>query len=203
MMRVSVSDLESLRWWQNDEDSTLEDLLRRLRHEDPPNDAMLAGRAFAKFMEHARESDVQSAVVDGWEFYFDLDAEMPISPVRELKAEVVYQTPYGPVTLVGMVDGLHGLVVVDQKLTGRWDPEKYMDSLQWRSYLAMFKAKKFRYDIFIGKYDGRRVAITDYHPLEFWAYPGMEQDVEQAVNELAGIIHEHMPAVQAETRATP
>jgi hypothetical protein len=193
MIRLSVSDLESLRYWQNDEDSTLEDLLRRLRHEDPPNEAMEAGRAFAKFMEHARAQEVQSAEVDGWEFCFDLEAEMPISPVRELKAEVAYQTPSGPVTLVGMVDGLDGLVVHDQKLTGRWDPEKYMDSLQWRAYLVMFQAEKFRYDIFVGKHQGKRVAVTEFHPMDFWRYPGIEADVQAAVNELAALISEHMP----------
>lgn len=193
MIRISASDLESLRYWKNDEDSTLEDLLRRLRHEEPPSEQMEAGRAFAKFMEHAREAEVQSAEIDGWEFFFDLEAEMKISPIRELKAEVVYETPYGPVTLVGMVDGLHGLMVVDQKLTGRWDPEKYMDSLQWRCYLDMFKAKRFRYDIFVGKYAGRRITITEYHPMDFWAYPGMEQDVRAALTELAGIISEHLP----------
>lgn len=195
MIRISASDLESFRYWKNDEDSTLEELLRRLRHEEPPTENMAAGKAFAKFMETARAAEVESAEVDGWEFYFDLDAEMPISPVRELKAEVVYQTPYGPVTLVGMTDGLDGIVVHDQKLTERWDPERYMDSLQWRVYLVIFKAKKFRYDIFVGKYSGKRVAITDYHPMDFWSYPGIEADVERAVVELAGIIHEHMPVI--------
>lgn len=196
MIRLSISDLESYRYWKNSEDSTMDELLRRLRHEEPPTEQMGAGRAFAKFMENARAgADVQSAVVDDWEFHFDLDAEMPISPVRELKAEVVYQTPHGPVTLVGMVDGLDGLVVHDQKLTERWDPEKYMDSLQWRCYLDMFRAKKFRYDVFVGKYAGKRVAITEYHPMDFWSYPEIGQDVQNAVNELAGIIHEHMPNV--------
>lgn len=200
MIRISVSDLESYRYYKDDDDSTLEDLLKRLRHEDPPNDAMMAGRAFAKFMEHSRPSSIESAEVDGWEFFFDLDVELWVPPVRELKAEVVYQTTYGPVTLVGMVDSLEGIVIRDQKLTQRWDPEKYMDSLQWRAYLVMFQAKKFRYDIFVGKYAGRRVAITEYHPMDFWTYPGIEADVERAVVELAGLIFEHMPAVQAETR---
>jgi hypothetical protein len=197
MLRISVSDLESLRYWKNDEESTMEELLRRLRHEDPPTEQMEAGRAFAKFMENARAAEVQGAEVDGWEFCFDLEAEMPISPVRELKAEVIYQTPHGPVTLVGMVDGIDGLVIHDQKLTGRWDPEKYMDSLQWRAYLVMFGAKKFRYDIFVGRYAGKRVTISEYHPVDFWAYPGMDADVQAAVDELAGIISEHMPERRA------
>lgn len=192
MIRISVSDLESYRYWAADEDAPLEELLRKLRHEKPPTDNMLAGQAFARFMENVQENTFLVAV-DGWSFRFEVDAELQLPPVREFKAERLIQTPSGPVTLVGKADGINGPVVHDQKLTERWDAERYLDSLQWRAYLWMFGASTFTYDVFVGRYKGREVTVTEYHPLTFYAYPGMEADVERAVCELAAVIARHLP----------
>jgi hypothetical protein len=196
VIRISVSDLDSYRYWLADEESTLDDLVARLTHQAPPTPAMEAGRAFAKFMEHVDQgTDVPQATVDGWTFDFaplgDVTLDMP--DVRELKAEVVFQTPDGPVTLVGKVDGLDGVTVHDQKLTERWDAERYIDSLQWRSYLLMFGAQRFVYDVFIASYDRadpRLVHVRGYEKMPFYAYEGMRGDVQRAVEGLARVIVE-------------
>jgi hypothetical protein len=194
MIRISASDLESLRFWQDRDDGSLEDLRRKLRHEEPPTPQMEAGRAFAKMWETMRPGAVEVAEVEGWTFDMgDLEAVFQLPPVRELKAEFVMDTPSGPVTLVGMCDGLDGTTVHDQKLTERWDAEKYLDSLQWRVYLFLFGCRKFQYDVFVGRYQGKTVKINEYHPLEFYRYPGLEDDVRAAVNELAEIISVHLP----------
>lgn len=204
MLRISVSDLESFRYWRENEDSTLDELVARLTKKEPPTAQMQAGAAFAKLMEHAEPGTWGRSTIDGWSFDFELDAEISLPPVRELKAEVIYDTPSGPVMLVGKVDGIDG-EVHDQKLTESLDVERYTDSLQWRCYLDMFKAKAFVYDIFLAKYErGRggsdadgnyvkgpptgKIAVTEYHPLRFYAYPGMHEDVQSAVNELAAVI---------------
>ena len=142
--------------------------------------------------------------------------EIALPPVRELKAEVVFATPSGPVTLVGKVDGIHGRRIHDQKLTERWDAEKYTDSLQWRAYLVMFDALAFTYDVFVAKYElgdtrapargfggsewergtpppARWVEVREYHPVTFYAYPGMRTDVERAVCDLAAVVAKHLP----------
>jgi len=204
-LRISVSDLETYRYWKDSEDSTLADLVARLTKKDPPTPQMEAGRAFAKFMEHVRTGSViDAATVDGWEFIFALDAELALPPVRELKAEVVLETPSGQVTLVGMTDGIDG-AIHDQKLTESLDAERYLDSLQWRAYLCMFGAKEFVYDIFLAKYergpghtneDGTyvkgpptgKITVTEYHPLRFYTYPNIQADVQRAVNDLAEVI---------------
>lgn len=194
MIRLSVSDLESIRYWKDGEDGTIEDLQRKLRHQEPPTDAMEAGAAFAKFFERTRTGEIGTVVESGWTFDFsDLDMELPISPVRELKAEVVLDTPSGLVTLVGKVDGLNGTTVVDQKLTQRFDAERYLDSLQWRAYLMMFNANKFVYDVFVGKYKARTVGIDEYHRLAFWTYPDLADDVQVAVEEAADLITTYCP----------
>jgi hypothetical protein len=193
MLRISVTDLESYRYWKADEDSTLADLLVRLRHEEPPTPAMKAGRAFAKLFEETGEGGLGMADVDGWRFDFTrMEGEIALPSVRELKAEVPFNTPSGPVLLVGKVDGLDGTAVHDQKLTERWDAEKYIDSLQWRAYLVMFAAQSFTYDVFLARYQERHVTVTDYHPMTFYAYPGIREDVQLAVSELAAIVAKHL-----------
>lgn len=197
MIRISVSDLESWRYWKASETADMADLIARLRHESPLTPAMEAGRALAKFFEHATEGDLDAAKVDGWEFVFALDAQIAVPLVRELKAEVVFDTPSGLVTLVGKVDGLHGTAVHDQKLTENFDAERYLDSLQWRSYLVMFGATTFVYDVLVGRYSGNTVTITDYHRLPFYAYPDMRRDVQRAVEELAEVIVRYVPTKEA------
>lgn len=199
MIRLSVSDLETWRYWSASETSTLEELVSRLRHLEPATPAMEAGKAFAKVMEHARPGALESVTVDGWTFDFSkLDgAAFALPSVREIKAEVPFATPSGPVTLVGMVDQLDGLIVHDEKLTERWDAERYLDSLQWRAYLVLFRARAFVYDVFRCHRDEkkRHVEVTEYHPVRFFSYPEIETDVQAAVDELAAVVSEYVPGL--------
>lgn len=202
-IRLRVSDLETLRYHHLLEDRTLDDLLRQLARVEPPNRKMDAGKALAKFFEHAREGVQDAAVVDGWRFNFNLAPDAPPFPLttyRELKHEKVYETPSGPVVLVGVVDGLDGLTVRDQKLTDNPDIEdKYLDSLQWRAYLDMFGARRFVYDLFVGRVPDHddEVKITAYHPVTFYSYPGMAADVTRAVCELAEIVSRYESQIAA------
>jgi hypothetical protein len=192
---LSVSDLESLRYWKERDDQDLDALLVKLRHEEPRTPQMEAGQAFANLMEHAAPDTVMvERTVTPWTFDFtELDTSIALPPVRELKGEMAFKTPVGNVTLVGKVDGLHGRRVHDQKLTERWDAERYTDSLQWRAYLVMFKAYAFTYDVFLARYNGHRITLTEYHPMTFYRYPEIEADVTRAVEELAGIVARHLP----------
>lgn len=196
MIRMSVTDLVGYQHWKSDENSDLESLSARLHHEDPVTPQMEAGRAFATLFERARPGSLEAETVDGWTFDFsELSAEIALPSMREIKAETLINTPSGPVTLVGKSDGLHGRTVHDQKLTERWDAERYFDSLQWRAYLVMFCARAFVYDVFLGRYDhdARRISVVDYHPITFYPYPRIRTDVEKAVAELAAVIREYMP----------
>lgn len=193
MIRLSVTDLDSMLYWRESE-MEFDDLLRRLRGEEPPGQNMLAGRAFHALLENANEKDEWFAAErDGFRFDFAIEQEIALPQVRELKAEHVFQTPFGPVTLVGKVDGLCGLTVRDYKLTERFDAERYADSYQWRSYLTMFGAQRFEYDVFVCRYDEERVYVFDYQHLPLCAYPGMERDVYREVCGLAEIVAKHVP----------
>ena len=201
MMRLSVTDLESLRYFRTAEDASLDKLLLDLAHVSAPTPKMEAGRAMAKFFEAAQVgSIVDGSKVDGWTLCFDMDAEIDLPSVREMKVEQEYSTPSGPVTLVGKVDGFHGITVRDQKLTESLDAEgRYVDSLQWRAYLAMLGAQRFIYDVFVGKVvpEEKTILIREYHRLPFYSYPDMQADVSRAVADLAEIVARYQPQIAA------
>lgn len=191
---LHASALEAIRYWKADEEATTDDLRRKLLGEEPPNERMKAGHAFAKLLEFARdgeELDVHD--IEGFRFEFDIVASLPLSPHREVSAQREVETPYGPIVLVGHADVYGGTIIRDAKLTEKIDVERYFDSLQWRTYLWLFGAKEFVYDLFLARYDGRHVVISDYLPFGCMTYPKIEQDVSQAVSEAAGIIRRYVP----------
>jgi hypothetical protein len=200
IIHVRVSHLESFRYWHDSEDLTQADLLARLNYTSETSREMEAGKAFAAMMEVVEPPPVdmpaKEATIDGWRFVFEYDGTLEVPAVRELEARMVLHTRWGVVLLTGHCDGLDGVTVHDQKLTRRWDAEKYIDSLQWRSYLAMFGGSRFVYDVFVGKYDDaggtNTVTIVDYHRLPLFAYEGMRGDVIKAVGRVAEVIATHL-----------
>lgn len=188
-MRISVSDVDQYLYYMRDEDMTLDELLRRLRRETPKTESMLAGTAFHRFLETAALGEVADFISDGFRFRLDLDAEVSLPRIRELKGI----RHYGPVDLVGVVDAIHGSTVYDHKLSGRFDPERYTDAFQWRAYIAMFKADKFVYNVFTAKKDGDAWAITALDTLPLYRYDGLERDVERTLNEFVQFANQHLP----------
>jgi hypothetical protein len=194
-MRIGTSDLDLYRsYLDEDSEMGLPELLAKLRREAPRPRYLDAGVAFHKLLEHAGTEEVSARSVDGFNFRFDLDATIALPQVRELKGELVVMTSVGPATLVGKVDGYDG-GVTDTKLVGRFDAEKYFWSYQWRCYLLMFGAWRFRYDIFVQDEDKKtgEIVVKEYHPLDMYAYPEMERDVLRAVDGFAQFIAKHMP----------
>lgn len=193
-MRLSVTDLDSYRYYKADEDMDLDALLRRLRKEDPPSQAMLAGRALHKVLEHISEGELACAEAEGFRFTFQAECTISCLPVRELKGEIQIATPCGPVTLVGVVDGMDG-AVYDHKLTSRFDAERYADSYQWRCYLLMFNARRFVYNVFEGREGDspNEWTIHGFHRFPLYAYEGMRDDVRREVAELAEFVARYVP----------
>ncbi len=196
-MRISVTDLDSWRYYKASEDMDLTQFLTRLRREEPPSKSMLAGRALHKLLETA-EGEIEIAEADGFKFRFQADCAIPLLPVKEMKGEMEIRTPVGPVTLVGVVDGMDG-VIYDHKLTERFDAERYANSYQWRCYLTMFGARRFVYNAFEAKEDEKlgEWVVWGFHQLPLFAYEGMRADVEREVSEFAYFLHTAMPERRA------
>lgn len=190
-MRLSVTMLDSYRYYRDNEDASLDDLLATLRRETVPTLAMKAGSALHKALETCN-ADTETLAADGFTFRFAEDCPLPLPAIRELKGEMEMQTKAGPVTLVGVVDTI-GVETTDHKLTARWDAEKYIDSYQWRCYLLMFGGARFTYNVFVGKeVEPGEWLITEFHRLPVYAYVGMRADVEREVGELAAFAAKHI-----------
>lgn len=190
-LRVSATDLDQLRYFRSS-DMELSDLLARLRRETEPTEAMAAGIAFHTILENADVGELTEVTQDGYTFRFDLDAEIALPRIRELKLEKVYRVDGIDVTLVGKVDALSGLTVYDHKTTSRFDAENYADAIQWRAYLDMFGARKFIYNVFeVAEKDGIRI-VRDFHELPLYHYPALHSDVMESLSDFVGFAREHL-----------
>lgn len=197
-MRLSVTDVDSYRYYKAEEDMDAEGLIRRLLKQEPPSQAMLAGRALHKVLETAGSGEMAVAEAEGFKFHFTANCEIPLLPVRELKGEIQIATPSGIVTLVGVIDGLDWSVY-DHKLTARFDAERYADSYQWRCYLLMFSARRFVYNVFEGREGDspNEWVIHGFQQFPLYAYGAMRDDVHREVAELAEFVAQHVPQKMA------
>lgn len=176
-MRISVTDVDAYRHYMASDSMTLEDILARLKHEATPTPGMLAGRAFHSLLETANIGEMDDATIDGHTFVFNMNAELSIPAIRELKAEGEFMICGQPVTLVGKVDAMAGNRVYDHKLSARFDAERYADSFQWRAYLLLLNADRFTYNVFSGEFDGLVWNVWGMDTIDFYRYPMMEHDV--------------------------
>lgn len=193
-IRVSASDIDSFRYFLADEDAELPDLLGRLRRTEPPTEAMMAGTAFHTALQLSQSGSLEEIVSDGFRFRLDLDDELDLPAMREIKTTRDYEVGGHVVTLVGKVDAVLGRRIYDHKLTARYDAERFLGSMQWRIYLDLFGADEFRWNVFEAREVGEReYAIKELHKLTMHRYPGMEDDI---VRELATFLEfavTHMP----------
>lgn len=193
-LRVSATDIDALRYYRDSEDGDLSELLARLRREAPPTDAMLAGTALHKALETAADGTVKGFAADGFTFSFETEAEIDLPAIREMKATREYEIGGCLVTLVGKVDALHGKRIDDHKFTSRFDPERFLNSYQWRIYLDIFEADEFRWNVFEGRKSApKNYLITGVHPLTMHRYPGMADDIARALRAYVEFARHFLP----------
>lgn len=193
-LRVSVTDLDQLRYYRDDENGVeLAELIARLKHLMPSSEAMEAGTALHKALELAELGEFKGLEADGFTFSFETDAEIELAPIREIKAEREYLVDDCIVTLVGKVDAINGRHIADHKFTAKFDADRYLDSYQWRAYLDMFDADAFRWNIFEAVESApRNYLVRNVHALSMHRYPGMAEDVERELHEFVRFAREHL-----------
>lgn len=193
-LRVSATDIDALRRYRGDEDADLADLLTQLRRESAPSPAMLAGTAMHKALEESEPGEHGELKADGYTFEIRVDGEIDIPEIREMKATEDYQIGDVLVTLVGKVDAVRGKRVDDHKFTGRYDPERFLNSYQWRVYLEIFGADEFRWNVFEGREIGEQhYAINAFHQLTMHRYPGMGDDIRRELSGFVEFAKVHLP----------
>lgn len=179
-LRVSASDLDAFRRFKASEDIPLADFLAQLRRELPATPAMLAGTALHKALEMSEPGEFEAMKANGHRFVFADDVEISLPEIREMKVTAERWIGDVLVTLVGMVDAVHGRSVTDHKFTQRFDPERFLNSYQWRVYLDLFDADRFDWIVYEAKEIGPcEFMVTDVHRLTAHRYPGMSEDLNR------------------------
>lgn len=179
MLQASVTNVELFRTWLDEESLDLAWLLRRIRGEEPPTEAMLAGRAFHEALEclNPAAQDVDTLTAEEYRFDFNCAAEIPVAPVREIPIE----KQYGNLLVRGRVDAWLGIEIVDYKSTGQFDPDRLMDGFQWRFYLDMTGADLFTWKVFLLREFGApgNYEVFQFHTLQQKRYPNLHADCER------------------------
>lgn len=193
-LRVSATDIDAFRRFRDREDADLGSLLRQLRRQEPPTEAMMAGTALHAILETAEECDLKGATDGEFSFSFDLDEDLDLPPIREMKATAEHKIDGCIITLVGKVDAVHGRRVVDHKLTSHFDADRYLGSYQWRIYLDIFGADEFIWNVFEAREGApRNYLIHHLHRLRVHRYPGMGDDVRRELAAYLDFARVHLP----------
>lgn len=168
-MLARVSHLEAFRRWREDEESTVEDLVRDILS-DEPSEAMRAGTAFHRALETATFGEHDDLQADGYTFRLT-GGLIELPAIREVRAS----KDYGGLTVSGQVDGIHGALVIDHKTTKRADFERYLSGAQWRFYLDIFGADVFRWHVFeIKEVAPQEYEVAPPQKLTAYRYPEMQ-----------------------------
>lgn len=194
-MKYRVSHVEAFRQWEQDDDADIESLLRRIRGDEPPSEKMLAGTALHKALELAQDDgEVSELQADGYTFLFAGDFKIALTHVRELRAHKTYMADGRPIVISGQVDQIEGKRIDDHKTTGRFDPERYLDGCQWRLYLDIFNADRFRWNVLeMEETDEPGVwRVFNQHTLEQYRYPELPADCAGLVTRFARFVRDYI-----------
>jgi hypothetical protein len=194
-MKYRVSHVEAFRQWEADEESDVADLVEKIAGGFEPSEAMRAGTAFHRALELAPTGlTVDSLEAEGYRFLFRGDFEVQLSPIRELRASKTYVVDGRPIVISGQLDQIDGKRVDDHKTTSRFDPDRYLAGFQWRLYLDIFGADRFRWNVFeMAAADEPKVyEIFAQHRLEQFRYPAMRSDCEALVERFARFVRAHI-----------
>jgi hypothetical protein len=203
VVSLTVTDLDAFRRYREEEEMTLEELLRRLRREEGPSDVMRAGSALHSVLEKPDEVTESMIAVerDGHRFIFAGDCNVAILPYRELYGKKTYRVDGQEIELRGKADAFSGLVVEDHKFTtSQFDAERYFSKYQWRAYLSLFGADTFNYNVFVSHFLGTddngvmEWEVREYHRLTLYRYPRLEADICRELGHYAEFAQRHLIA---------
>lgn len=189
---LHVTDLDSFLWYNTIESMSADELVGRLKRTSPPNESMLAGTAWHDVLENPPD-EITEIERNGFKFIIECDAEITIPQIREIRANKHYLIDGIDVVLTGGCDGVTGNKISDHKLTFNPKPENYLDSYQWRSYLDIYNAGVFQYNIYHGVKKPDAIYIKNVSSMQFYRYPKMIEYVENGIRELVGFIETHAP----------
>lgn len=186
----TVSNLDLFRVYRDDDDLDLGWILTRIIGPREQTPQMKAGEAFHSALEIAGLGECESLTFGPYRFDFNCDCTIETTAVKELRV----QKQYGELEVRGRVDSIIGNLIVDYKTTAQFDPDRLLTGYQWRYYLDMMEAQKFRWNVFVLKEtdDPLSFAVCDTHVLEQVRYPGLHDDCMKLASDYAQFAREQL-----------
>jgi hypothetical protein len=184
MIETSVSNLDLFQIWASDDDLDVQWLVNKITGPREQTPAMAAGEAFHKAIENAQtEGEYEKLSAMGYTFRFCGEFDIALPQLKEVKVSA----EYSGVLVKGRVDGLGASVVHELKTTEQFDPDRYLDRLQWRFYLDLTGANQNIWHIFQMKQSGyedeKQYDVYGYHQLSEYRYPELHKDCLKAAEE--------------------
>lgn len=195
MKAYRVSNVERFRQYELDEDADVATLVADITGWSEGSTAMKAGTAFHKALELSTTGlEVGSFEQDGFTFYFPESMAVELAPIREVRASKTYIVDGQPIVISGQLDQIDGKRIDDHKTTGRFDPERYLEGCQWKLYLDIFGADRFRWNVFeIAAIDDEGAyEVKAAHRLEQCRYPALGADCQAIVERFARFVREYI-----------
>lgn len=195
-MRVSVTDIDAYKWWCENDGENLKKIKDRLLRRSQSTEAMTIGNMVHRALQNA-EDEISEVSLENLLVQFG-DFSLPLSKrgLRELKLEKSYETSYGELNLVGIVDYLNNSVYDYKTTSNPIDLEKYSSTYQWRLYLDMSGFNKFTWIVFRLKTSKKKpdiYKITEMTEVSQYSYPEMKEDINSKLDEFHWFINNHIP----------
>lgn len=194
MIEVSVSNVDLYRTWKQSDDLDVGWLLNKITGPREQTEAMKAGEAFHKAMEGASGDEIITLSAMGYTFRFCGEFELFLPALQEIKVT----KEYSGVLVKGRVDGLGARIVHELKTTEQFDPDRYLDRLQWRFYLDMTEADQHEWHVFqmkeSGMPDDKTYDVYGYHLMTQYRYRALHYDCLAAVEEYKEFAERFIPA---------
>lgn len=194
MLRASVSNLDLYRTWRESEELDLDWIIQIIKGPFEQTPAMRAGEALHKALEEQADGEIGILRHGKYSFDFNFCADCEIEQVSLAGRELRVSQEYGDLLVRGRVDAVIGKTVIDYKSTSQFDADRLMFGYQWRFYLDMMQADRFRWEVFVMKEtdDPFDYVISDVHRLEQARYPDLHEDCMKLAADYAGFAKQHL-----------
>ena len=207
MIRVYPSSLDGFQYYLDSNLSTKAFIMRECRL-DKKNIWANAGTAMHKFIEDGGKHQFVH-LQDGQSFKMgftrnNVDVEIPRAQISEFRMAEKITACGEPAIISGRVDGMIGNRLLEYKCVKRMNLERFIDSWQWRCYLAMddrfsrvdyhvfkirfFKVSSTETNICVDQH--RRITMQRYRKMKKELYDFISEYVEHLLLlESLGFIH--------------
>lgn len=187
MFKVSATQLEAFRRYQNGVIST-DTLITQLLRLEPPNELMALGTKFHELLQ--ADTITPKQCEPNFEYNQILDARSKIDyrcKAFEVKLRSTIDTWDGvPIVITGVADQLLPDMVIEYKTRySAFQYEGYADSMQWRLYCYLFEVPAVNYKVWEMKRidETNFCTVKSYNDFILYSYPGLKTELREAVTD--------------------